>query len=60
MGPEESELSGPGHSLLSRSLAGQVREFSWQNPRSTPSLIRAVVEKARSDGLPLLSFGNCS
>jgi len=42
-----------------KSLVGWVEEFSWLNPRSGPSLIRAVVKKARSDGLPLLSFGNC-
>lgn len=29
----------------SRSLAGWVREFIWQSPRSAPSLIRAVVKK---------------
>lgn len=33
-------------------------EFSWHSPRSAPSLIGALVKKARRDDLPLLSFGN--
>ena len=39
--------------------ASPLQEFSWQRPRSTPALIRAVVSKAGGDGRHLLSFGIC-
>lgn len=47
-----------GHRALVEGHLARL-EFSWHSPRSAPLLIRALVKKAGSDGLPLLSFGSC-
>lgn len=52
-------VSGPwAYFPPSGSLCSWMKGFRWLSPRSTTSLIKAVVKKARSEGLPLLSLGN--